>query len=294
MLNGTPAAEVPIDGELVRGLLREQFPDLSGEPLALLDSGWDNEMYRLGNELLVRLPRRPSAVPLLEREQAWLPSLAKRLPIPVPVPVCHGSPSDRFPWPWSILSWLPGKTADLAAPARHQGRRWARFLRALHLPAPEEAPDNPLRGCPLEARKERVEEGLGRLRQDTESITPVVLEIWERALEAPEAAESCWLHGDLHARNVLVEGGKISGVIDWGDLTAGDAATDLASVWSLLGNPVGRAECLSEYGPPEDLLARAKGWAVFFATMLLDTGRVDHPRHAAMGRAIFRRLEEDA
>lgn len=102
-----------------------------------------------------------------------------------------------------------------------------------------------------------------------------------------------WLHGDLHARNVLVKDGAISGVIDWGDMTAGDVATDLASIWMLLGDAGARAKARAAYGADEATWARAKGWAVLFAAILLDTGLTDTPRHAVMGERAFQRLAED-
>ncbi|MGD8331796.1 MAG: phosphotransferase [Acidobacteriota bacterium] len=98
------------------------------------------------------------------------------------------------------------------------------------------------------------------------------------------ATDSRWLHGDLHARNVLVDGGVIGAIIDWGDLTAGDIATDLAAVWSLFRDAGARTECLARYQPDEAQLARAKGWAVLLGAVLLDTGRVDHAAHAKIGR----------
>ncbi len=290
---GTPAAEQRIDISLVKALLQDQHPDLANGSVVLMDAGWDNVMYRLGDEFVVRLPRRKAAVACLENEQSCLPMLAERLPITIPVPVRFGRPSNTFPWPWSILRWMPGRTADKEPPAADQAKPLADFLRALHQPAPPSAPPNGFRGVSLGRRAKVVEERLGRLRGVTELITPSLLSLWAEALAAPEASESCWLHGDLHARNVLVESGKITAIIDWGDVTAGDVATDLASVWMLLGDSPARANCLAQYQPSGALLARAKGWAVFFGTVLLDTGLVDHPSHAAMGRATLQRLNAD-
>jgi aminoglycoside phosphotransferase (APT) family kinase protein len=290
---GTPAAEHQIDEALVRALLREQHPDLACRSITWLDTGWDNVMYRLGNDLLVRLPRRQVAVSLLEHEQVWLPLLADRLPIPIPVPVRVGRPSPTYPWPWSILPWLRGTAADLEPPANEQAETWTEFLRALHRPAPSNAPPNAVRGVPLSQRVQAIEERLHRLRRITTNITPSIHETWHQALAAPEAGQPRWLHGDLHTRNILVKGGAFTGVIDWGDVTSGDVATDLASIWMLFDDPSIRARCLAGYGASEELLARARGWAIVFGAFLLDTGLVDHPRHAAMGEAIFRRLEED-
>lgn len=292
MTSGTPAAEVDIDERLVRRLLREQQPDLADEALTLVDVGWDNATYRLGQELAVRLPRRRLAVGLIENEQRWLPILADSLPLPVPVTTRVGRPGPDFPWPWSIVQWLPGITADLEPPAAGQAQAFAGFLRALHQPAPPDAPHNEFRGVPLRRKTQGVEERLNRLHRARE-IGADVFRIWDEALAAPEPAELRWLHGDLHARNVLTDDGRIRGIIDWGDITAGDVATDLASIWSLFDDPPARATCLSFYGPSPAELARARGWAVAFAAALLDTGRVDHPRHAVMGEAMFRRLGED-
>jgi len=291
---GSPAAEHDIDAALVRELVRRQHPDLAGERVVMLDAGWDNAMYRLGDDLAVRLPRRQRAVPLIEHEQAWLPALAESLPLPVPAPLRVGRPSDIYPWPWSIVAWLPGSTADVAAPSSNQAPVLADFLRVLHRPAPPEAPRNPVRGVPLQRRADDIAHRIARLRDTTDIMTPAVLGLWDAALAAPPASESRWLHGDLHARNVLVDGDAIGAVIDWGDLTAGDVATDLAAVWSLFAESGARAACLARYRASTAQVARARGWAVLFGTVLLDTGRVDHAAHAAMGAAILRRLDEEA
>ena len=294
MILGTPTAEFEIDEVLLRALLREQHPDLADLPLAPLDTGWDNTMVRLGQDLLVRLPRRQVAVPLLEHEQTWLPRLASRLPIPIPVPIRIGRPGCGYPWPWSILPWLVGTTADLEAPAAEHVETWAAFLRALHQPAPPEAPTNAVRGVPLRHRSPGVEERLLRLQQETPAIPPSIQGLWRRALDAPQTTEPRWLHGDLHSRNVLVKKGAFTGVIDWGDVTSGDVATDLASVWMLFDDPAARARCFSSYGASEEVLARARGWAINFGSFLLDTGRIDHPQHAAMGETLFQRLDDDS
>jgi aminoglycoside phosphotransferase (APT) family kinase protein len=293
-MDRTPPADFAIDARLVERLLREQHPDLAGEPLELLDAGWDNAMFRLGANFVIRLPRREAAVSLIEHEQTWLPVLAKSLPIPIPAPVRVGRPNAAYPCSWSILPWLPGVSADLASPSADQAQRLAEFLHALHRPAPENAPRNPFRGIPLSSRKDSVEERLTRLQPIALGIDKQrLIEIWERAVAAPVATESCWLHGDLHARNVLVQEGDITAIIDWGDLTSGDPATDLACVWSLFENRTARDECLRIYGGGETLRARAKGWAVLFGAALLETGQADHLSHAAMGEAILRRLADD-
>ncbi|MEM1207440.1 MAG: aminoglycoside phosphotransferase family protein [Acidobacteriota bacterium] len=292
-LRGSPPAELEIDAALVRALLREQHPDLAKLPLEQVGAGWDNQMFRLGDDLAVRLPRRRVAVELLEREQRWLPVLARSLPLRVPAPVRIGRGGTAFPWPWTVQPWIAGRTANRSVPPASEGAAWGRFLRTLHRPAPAEAPRNPLRGVPLQDRAAKVGATLERLARGVDPVDRRIQELWRRALEAPVARSHDWLHGDLHGRNVLVESNRIVAVIDWGDVTAGDGATDLASVWTLFDAPEGRRRCLEAYGPPPSLLARAKGWAVLFGSFLLETGRVDHPEHRAMGEAILRRLVED-
>ncbi len=289
----TPKAEQHIDEALVRDLLREQQPALADAPITALDVGWDNALFRLGDEHVVRLPRRAVSVQLIDHETTWLPRLADRLPIAVPTPVYLGRPGCDYPWPWTVLPWLPGRSADLDPPDATQAERFADFLLALHQPAPDDAPRNPFRGVPLAERAERVEQRMDELRQTTDAITPNAVRAWRNALDADDATTSCWLHGDLHARNVLVQDGEITGVIDWGDITSGDAATDLAGVWSLFDNPAARRAALDRYQPTDDQLARAKGWAVSFGVMLLATGLTDHPQHAAMGAGMLQRVSED-
>ena len=289
--HGKPAAEVDIDEQLVRELLADQHPDLLALPLSPLDSGWDNVMYRLGDGLTVRLPRRQTAAELIVNEQTWLPKFKNRLPIAIPAPVRVGVPSDAYPWHWSVLEWFDGHGADQQPPASSEADRWAEFLLALHQPAPAHAPVNEVRGIPLAERKDSTEERMDRLRADTDAITPGVDQAWQAALNAPPADDSRWLHGDLHAQNVLVADGTIAAVIDWGDITGGDVATDLASIWGLFAEPGDRERILSRYAPDQATLDRALGWVVLFGVVLLDSGLVSSPRHAAMGRVLLERAD---
>lgn len=290
---GTPSAEVEIDTDLVHALLAEQHPDLADLPIRLVETGWDNVMLRLGDELAIRLPRRAVAATLIEHEQRWLPGLAPRLPLPVPVPLRVGLPGAGYPWRWSVLPWLKGTAADLALPNADQGPVLAEFLRALHTPAPPDAPPNPFRGVPLHQRLPIIAERLERVARLTDCITPGVRQIWEQALAAPIDVAPTWLHGDLHSRNVLVEDGALSAVIDWGDMTRGDRATDLAAIWTLLPEATSRAAAIEAYGPASQATwQRARGWAVAFGVMLLDSGLVNDARLAAAGEASLRRVAE--
>jgi aminoglycoside phosphotransferase (APT) family kinase protein len=288
-----PAAEVIVDTETVRALLRAQHPDLSDLPLQETASGWDNFIFRLGEEMSVRLPRRLASVAMLEHEQRWLPAIAPQLAIPVPAPLRIGKPSDQYPWPWSIVPWLSGETADLAPLKADQAKPLARFLRALHVAAPQDAPKNPARGVPLQQRATAVQERMQRLVQKTSLVNSTVFKIWGSALEAPPAEIATWFHGDLHPQNVLVENGKLAGVIDWADIAAGDSATDLASIWMLLPTVAARETAIAEYGSVSPAAwSRALGWAINLGTLLLETGLVDNPRHAAIGELTLQRITE--
>lgn len=291
---GTPASEIDIDLPLVRRLLEEQHPDLAALPLQLADVGWDNAIFRLGDQRSVRLPRRSLAATLIEHEQTWLPQLPE-LPIPIPTPDRIGQPTQYYPWHWSILPWLTGVTADQQEPDSDQAQRFAAFLRSLHRPAPPNAPVNPFRGVPLQQRAAAVEERMQRLEQNTQQMMPEIKAVWQRALAAPIDGEATWLHGDLHPRNILVKEGVITGIIDWGDMTAGDRATDLAAIWMLFADQKARQQVIAAYGNISDAtLHRARGWAVFFGVVLLDTGLIDNPRHAVMGDRTLQRVLEDS
>jgi aminoglycoside phosphotransferase (APT) family kinase protein len=289
----SPAAEVNVDSGLVRTLLKTQHPDLAELPLEELAAGWDNVTFRLGEDMAVRVPRRLASVAMLEHEQRWLPTIATHLPLPVPSPLRIGRPGDQYPWPWSIVPWLKGETADVAPLKADQAKPLARFLRALHVSTPPNAPRNPSRGVPLQQRAASAEERMHRLAQKTPLITATVRMAWESGVQALSDEAPTWLHGDLHPMNVLVDDGSLSGVIDWADISVGDRATDLASIWMLLPTPASRELAISEYGGiPSATWSRALGWAVNFATLLLDTGLTDTPRHAKIGELTLRRIAE--
>ena len=259
----TPAAEVEVDESLVRALLAEQHPDLADLPLKPLASGWDNAIFRLGDDFVVRLPRRQLAAALIEHEQRWLRELAPRLPLPIPVAVREGMPTETYPWAWSVCRWFPGTVAattpleDDEADALVLGE----FVRAMHEPAPPDAPENPFRGVPLAERDEIMRERLDQLG-DVLDRDKVILS-WEDALTLPPwRGPALWLHGDLHPFNLLVHRGRLSAVIDFGDLTSGDPATDLAVAWMLFPariRPVFRG---AAGDVDDDTWARARGWAL--------------------------------
>lgn len=294
---GPPPAEVDIDEVLVRALLTAQHPDLAGLPLAHAATGWDNATYRLGDRLAVRLPRIAAGAALLRNEQRWLPVLAPRLPIPIPAPVRVGRPGAGYPWPWSVVPWIPGRSAEHGPPAPAEAAAFGRFLAAVHRPAPDGFPCNDYRGVPLAQVDDRFAE---RMRQlDAAAGTdraaagwPSLAAVWDRwrtALAAPPADLPVWVHGDLHPKNIVVDDGRLAAVLDWGDMTAGDPAVDLGSAWMLFPNAV-HGEIWRAYGdPPAATLLRARGWAVYFGATLLHVGIGGDPAFAEIGRRTLTR-----
>jgi aminoglycoside phosphotransferase (APT) family kinase protein len=284
-----PAAEVSVSPGLVRRLLAAQQSDIAHLPVEVMANGWDNLMCRLGDELIVRLPRRALAARLVEHEQRWLPALAPALPLPVPVPVRIGRPALGYPWPWSIVEFLPGQVAARNPPAdpRDAAASLGSFLGALHVPAPPDAPVNASRGIPLADRGAGVAAQASQLGGVVDRRA--VLRVWEAAVATRTWDDPpVWLHGDLHPANILVHRGRISAVIDFGDITSGDPATDLSVAWMLLpGNchdaffGAYRQSLRRDVGG--DTRARARGWALALSLVFL-THSADNPMMAEIGR----------
>ena len=286
-----PPGEIHVDLELVEVLLAQQHPNLATLPLRPAEYGFDNYMFRLGESFAVRLPRSAAAARLLANEQKWLITLSDRLPLQIPVPLRVGQPAFGFPWRWSVVPWLAGATAEVVPVHAREAQRLAAFLRALHVPAPADAPRNFDRAAPLSARAEAIAERMQRLERTTDAVTERVRDAWRESIAAPNDTQPTWIHGDLHARNVLTLDGTITGVIDWGDMTSGDPAIDLAAVWMLLSDEAARAQAQRAYGAAGSALwTRARGWAVLFGVMLLDTGLAGNARNAVMGELILRRI----
>ena len=264
------ADERPLDAAFVRRLLAGQLPALSGLPLSPVPSlGSDNAMYRLGDELLVRLPRwRPSkaAGARLEKECRWLPWLAPRLPLPIPALVGVGEPADGYPFRWAVLRWLEGEPARLerSGDQERAAADLARFLTCLQAadptggPAP--GPHNAFRGVPLGERDRSTREAIDRVGSTAEAAP--ILAAWEEAVSAPEwEGAPRWIHGDLDARNLLVRDARLSAVVDFGCLGVGDPACDAMAAWKLFtAKP--RELFRRELGADDATWARARGWAI--------------------------------
>jgi aminoglycoside phosphotransferase (APT) family kinase protein len=264
--------ELKFEQALVRALLRDQHPDLADLELRDVSGGWDNQQWRLGEELAVRLPRTERAPALLHTEQTWLPMLAERLPLPTPAPVRIGKPSSLFEHTWTIVRWVEGEPADRAPITRIEAAEiLAGFLTALHHQAPADAPANPSRGISLAGLRQV--DGWFAVVADYPDAD-AAREVWDRAVAAPAwHGAPLWLHGDLHPANVVVRDGMLAGVIDFGDMCSGDPATDLSAAWILL--PAGAASRFFDAYERADeaTITRARGWAVLRALNLIGIGR---------------------
>jgi aminoglycoside phosphotransferase (APT) family kinase protein len=290
---GTPAAEIEVNERQARQLLAAQHPDLADLSIVSIASGWDNQLLRLGDTLVLRFPRRKLAAQLMLNEQRWLPHLEERLPLAIPAPVRIGIAQFHYPWAWSVTRWIEGQTADLSPPDSNQGEPLAAFFEALHKPAPADAPHNPYRGVPLSERADAFADRLSRLRGKTDMIDRRVHALWSDALAAANDTAPTWIHGDLHPRNVLIEKGRLTGVIDWGDLARGDRAADLAAVWLLLPQVESRKRAMAACDSvSEATWRRARGWALLYSVILLSSGLVDDARMVAIAQRTISRLWE--
>jgi aminoglycoside phosphotransferase (APT) family kinase protein len=280
-----PAAEMIVDETLMRGLVSAQFPELADLPIRRLDEGFDNHLFRLGDHLVARMPRRARGVEPLENELRWLAVAAPHVTLATPLPINRGAPHASYPWPWMIASFIEGIPGDDVGDETlfASARTLATFMRELHIMAPDDAPSNPWRSVSLASRAKDLDVRLADLRRDID--TPKASALFERACNAaPWGASATWLHGDLHPGNLVYREGQLVGVVDFGDLCAGDPATDLAG--ALLTLPYGALDTFfAAYGLPDDAtLARTIGWAVHFGTWMVGLGRVNRPRCMKVGR----------
>ena len=291
-----PSADVEIDEALVRALLQQAehvIADASTLALRKTSEGWDSAVWRLGADLAVRLPRRALAAPLVLHEQRALPLVAPAIEatgIRVPVPLFVGAPTARYPWSWSIVPWFEG-TSGIAVP-RADRAGWsaplARALSALHVIAPGDHPVNPVRGVPLLDRAPAVQDRLALLREARAlpSSTFAALEdAWAAGLDAaPWSGAPVWIHGDLHPANLVADGGRLVGLIDFGDVTAGDPAYDLAVGWLAFdrsGRDAFRTALTGRYDSAT--WTRARAWGAAIALMLVAHSD-DDPDYGVLGR----------
>lgn len=290
--------ELEITADLVRDLLREQHPDLAGLTIREVAGGWGNQMWRLGDELAVRVQRMDPTPDLQLKERRWLPALAPRLPLPVPTPVRFGEPSERFPKHWTVMTWVPGEPLDHATLSRgaHAADTLAAFLRALHVPAPAEAPVATDRG----AHPGDCTDGFEAFCRAVAPADHVadIRAVWDDAVAAGVwEGPPVWVHGDLHPANVVVSDGTLSGIVDFGDLFAGDPAWDLAAAWVLLPADTA-ARFFDSYAlADEAAIRRARGLAAMKSLFLMLMGQNGDrglpggkPHWGPVGRAALERV----
>ena len=256
--------ELDIDEKLVHRLLVKQFPRWADLPLSRVEpAGTVNAIFRLGDHLSVRLPRRGGATNPGSKELDWLPRLAPQLPLEIPVAVAEGSPMDEYPWYWEIHTWVEGEsmaTEDIEP--IQAARDLASFVKALRAVDPVNAPAG--RGIPLADRDKEFRYWFARFGGE-----PAIATEWERALAAtPWPGPPAWHHGDLDPRNWLVKDGRISGVIDWGSAGVGDPACDVMVAWKL--HSFEARDAFREALPTDDATwERARGWALSQAVAAL-------------------------
>ncbi|HEU5279403.1 MAG TPA: aminoglycoside phosphotransferase family protein [Gaiellaceae bacterium] len=263
--------EIDTDVGLVRRLLARQFPhwaDLAIEPV--VSYGTDHDIYRLGDDLAVRLPRIGWAIDQATKEAEWLPRLAPQLPLAIPVQVAMAQPDEGYPFEWSVYEWLPGENANGTIDDLDRAAvDLAAFVQALRKVDTSNAYPRPggTRGAPLAELDEAVRRSIAELGDRIDG--DAALHSWEESLEAPEwNGDEVWVHGDLLPGNLLVVEGRLSAVIDWGCLNVGDPACDLQPAWNVFRGD-SRARYRAELQIDDASWLRGRGWALFQAVVAL-------------------------
>ncbi|WP_393058769.1 aminoglycoside phosphotransferase family protein [Streptomyces sp. LN549] len=273
MASPHPDGRAGIDAALVKRLIDAQFPQWSGLPVTPVEvDGWDNRTYRLGDAMTARLPTAAGYVPAVEKEHHWLPRLAPMLPVAVPPVLALGAPGEGYPYPWSVRRWLRGETAargrigDLSLFAVQV----AEFLLALQRC---DATGGPLagehswyRGASPAHYDEETRRCLAALEGHVD--TDRARAVWDAAVAAEWHAEPVWFHGDIASGNLLVHGGELSAVIDFGTSGVGDPACDLVIAWGMFRGE-SREAFREAVGQDDGTWARARGWALWKALLNL-------------------------
>ncbi|MEU8355902.1 aminoglycoside phosphotransferase family protein [Nonomuraea sp. NPDC048882] len=272
-----------ITAALVRKLVDTQFPQWAALPLKLLDpAGSDHVIYRLGEQLSVRLPRHGGAIRQAQKEFEWLPRLAPHLPLAIPVPVGVGEPDFGYPWRWAVSRWLEGEVATVEALADSSTAavQLAEFLTALQRFGPEYArePHADLTTQPLAARDRATRAAITAVSDIFDPTAMTAL--WNEALNAPEWDRSpVWFHGDFHTGNLLTIDGRLGAVIDFGGLGIGDPACDLMIAFTLM-SPISRAAFRTTLDLDDATWTRGRGWALATGLNAYTTYAATNPRIA--------------
>jgi aminoglycoside phosphotransferase (APT) family kinase protein len=285
------ADEVDIDAELVRRLVAGQFPawaERSVEPVA--SSGTDNAMFRLGDDLAVRLPRIGGAASSIVAERTWIPRLAPHLPVAVPEPVGVGEPTDDFRYPWTVCRWVDGANPTVGDTTPDLAPDLAAFVTALRRVDPDGAPQAS-RCIPLALRDNQTRAAI----EASEGLVDVdaVTAIWDHALTLPvRDGPPRWAHADLSPGNLLVRDGRLAAVIDWSTAGAGDPTVDLIVAWNLL--PARDRPAFREALGVDDVTwLRGRGWALSISIIQLPYYQHTNPALAANSRHVIAEVLAD-
>jgi aminoglycoside phosphotransferase (APT) family kinase protein len=281
--------EVNTNVALLVRLLATQFPQWADLPIKPVDSaGTDNALYRLGDDMVVRLPRIPSATGQVDKEHQWLPRLAPFLPLAIPVPLAKGEPGEDYPWHWSVYRWLAGEnaTSERITDPRQATIDLAHFIAALQridaTGGPSPGPHNSSRGVPLAMRDPQTRAAIVALHGvlDTDALTAA----WEAALQAPAwRGAPVWIHGDLQSGNLLARQGRLSAVIDFGCLGVGDPACDVMAAWIFLSAET-RDLFRAVLQVDDATWVRGRGWALSFGLIALPYYQSTNPVLAGIAR----------
>lgn len=258
------ADEIPVDEAVVRRLLAAQMPHYADLALTVVEPwGTDNAIWRLGDDLVVRLPRIGWARGQVRRDATWLPRLAPHLGVAIPEPVAVGEPGEGYPYPWAVHRWIDGEAAtlDRVDDRSEFARGVARFVTRLqHVPTHDDAPAARNRARPLADYDEATRAIVAGAAHLIDA--QAALQVWEAALAArPHEGPPVWVHGDLEG-NVLLREGRLAGIVDWGSLCVGDPAVDAQVVWSPLFDDASRGVFIKALGVDDDQLARSRGAAI--------------------------------
>jgi aminoglycoside phosphotransferase (APT) family kinase protein len=286
--------EVDTDVALVTRLVSTQFPRWADLPVSRVDAtGTDNAIYRLGDELSVRMPRIHWAVAPVEREFAWLPRIAQHLPFDVPTPVALGAPGEGYPWPWTVCRWVPGENpisgVETGVDTPGLARDLAHFVGAMRALDPNGAPITAW-PRPLQQEDDLVRSNLAALAGELHAVREEVVAVWEDALAAPRwGGPPTWIHGDLSPGNLLLRDGRLRGVLDFSAMGLGDPASDYRVAWNLL--PAGARRVFRQaVGSDDATWARARGWVLLQALAQLPYYTERHPPLAANARHVIAEL----
>jgi aminoglycoside phosphotransferase (APT) family kinase protein len=268
-------AEIEVDEGLARRLIRERYPDLDTASLRALGAGWDNTVWVTRDGVAFRFPRREFALAGVAREMRWLPHIVPHLPCAIPDAAYPGSPSRLFPWPWFGSRLIEGREIseaglDDVARGRLAGDLGA-FLRCLHglsVPDLDTLPFDPMGRSDMTARVPRTRALLDQL-DPSGALSDRAQSTLSLAESLPPPEDSVLAHGDLNVRHALVDAtGRLTGVIDWGDICRAPAAVDLPLYWSAFG-PAARERFVAAYGSIDDAtMVRARLLALFLSAAL--------------------------